>query len=208
MCYFLIITFYLYYIRLIYGGKALEPFNLELCFWMDFLISSGSFRYIKFTDKKHYLNVISDLWNLSQSSHYSNSRAIWFVLCQGHIPFNIKNDLFRKVFETTKELGCDTSKTVETNWKILKEMGTPDHLTCLQRNLDQEATVRTGRGITDRLVQNWKGVHQGCIFSLCLFNLHVEQSISCEMLGWMNHKLESRSLGEISTTSDLQMIPL
>ena len=61
---------------------------------------------------------------------------------------------------------------ITTNWKILKEMGTPDHLTCLQRNLDQEATVRTGRGITDRLIQNWKGVHQGCIFSLCLFNLH------------------------------------
>lgn len=70
--------------------------------------------------KKHYLNVISDLRSLSQSSHHSNSRAMWFALCQVHIPLNIKNDLFRKVFETTKELGCDTSKAVETNWKILK----------------------------------------------------------------------------------------
>ena len=60
---------------------------------------------------------------------------------------------------------------ITTNWKILKEMETPDHLTCLLRNLyaGQEATVRTGHGTT-----NWfligKGVHQGCILSPCLFN--------------------------------------
>ena len=58
-------------------------------------------------------------------------------------------------------------------WKILKEMGILDHLTCLLRNLyvDQEAIVRTGHGTTDRF-KTGKGVHQGCIFSLCLFNLH------------------------------------
>ena len=60
-------------------------------------------------------------------------------------------------------------------WKILKEMGIPDHLTCLLRNLyaDQEATVRTGHGTTDWF-QIGKEVHQGCILSLCLFNLYVE----------------------------------
>ena len=60
-------------------------------------------------------------------------------------------------------------------WKILKEMGIPDHLTCLLRNLyaGQEATVRTGHGTTDWL-QIKKGVHQGCILSLCLFNLYAE----------------------------------
>jgi len=60
-------------------------------------------------------------------------------------------------------------------WKILKEMGIPDHLTCLLRNLyaDQEATVRTGHGTTDWF-QIGKGVHQGCILSSCLFNLHAE----------------------------------
>ena len=60
-------------------------------------------------------------------------------------------------------------------WKILKEMGIPDHLTCLLRNLyaDQEATVRTGHGTTDR-IQIRKGVHQGCILSPCLFNLYAE----------------------------------
>ena len=60
-------------------------------------------------------------------------------------------------------------------WKILKEMGIPDHLTCLLRYLyaGQEATVRTGHGTT-AWFQIGKGVHQGCILSLCLFNLHVE----------------------------------
>ena len=60
-------------------------------------------------------------------------------------------------------------------WKILKEMGIPDHLTCLLRNLyaGQEATIRTGHGTT-RLVPIGKGVHQGCILSLCLFNLYAE----------------------------------
>ena len=60
-------------------------------------------------------------------------------------------------------------------WKILKEMGIPDHLTCLLRNLyaGQEATVRTGHGTTDWL-QIGKGVCQGCILSSCLFNLNAD----------------------------------
>ena len=60
-------------------------------------------------------------------------------------------------------------------WPILKEMGIPDHLTCLLRNLcaGQEATVRTGRGTIDWF-QIRKGVHQGCIFSPGLFNLYAE----------------------------------
>ena len=60
-------------------------------------------------------------------------------------------------------------------WKILKEIGIPDHLTCVLRNLyaGQEATVRTGHGTTDWF-QIWKGVHQGCILSPCLFNFYAE----------------------------------
>ena len=60
-------------------------------------------------------------------------------------------------------------------WKILKEMGIPDHLTCLLRNLGagQEATVRTGHGTTDWF-QIGKGVRQGCILLPCLFNLYAE----------------------------------
>ena len=67
--------------------------------------------------------------------------------------------------------------TVDDNklWEILKEMGIPDHLTCLLRNLHagQEATVKTGHGTIDWFKIE-KGVHQGCILSPFLFNLHAE----------------------------------
>src|SRR5574342_589738 len=64
---------------------------------------------------------------------------------------------------------------ITINWKILKEMGIPDHLICPLRNLyaGQEATVRTGHGTTDWF-QIGKGVRQGCILSPCLFNLYAE----------------------------------
>ena len=67
---------------------------------------------------------------------------------------------------------------ITINWKILKEMGIPDHLTCLLRNLHagQEATVRTGHGTTDWF-QMGKGVRQDCILSPCLFNLYAEYII-------------------------------
>ena len=76
-------------------------------------------------------------------------------------------------------------------WKILKEMGIPDHLTCLLRNLysGQEATVRTGHGTTD-----W--FHLGKEYDKAVYchsaYLTSMQSTSCKMLGWMKHKLESR----------------
>ena len=91
-------------------------------------------------------------------------------------------------------------------WKILQEMGMPDHLICLLRNLyaGQEATVRTGHGTTDWF-QIGKGVHQGCILSPCLFNLDAEYIM--RNAGWKKHKLESRLPGEIPITSDMQMTP-
>ena len=91
-------------------------------------------------------------------------------------------------------------------WKILKEMGIPDHLTCLLRNLyaGQEPTVRTGLGTTD-WVQIAKGERQGCILSPCLFNLHAKYIM--RNAGLEEAQLESRSLGEIAITSDMQMIP-
>ena len=86
-------------------------------------------------------------------------------------------------------------------WKILKEMGIPDHLTCLLRNLyaGQEATVRTRHGTT-HWFQIGKGVCQGYILSPCLFNLCAEYIMR-------NAGLESRLPGEISITSDKQMTP-
>ena len=101
-----------------------------------------------------------------------------------------------------KAFGCmDHNK----RWKILPEVGIPDHLTCLLRNLytDQEATVSTGH-VTTGWFQIGKGVHQGWILSLCLFNLYAEYIMQNE--SWMKHKLGSRLLGEISITSDMQMI--
>ena len=91
-------------------------------------------------------------------------------------------------------------------WKILKDLGIPDHLTCLLRNLyaGKEATVRTGRGTTDWF-QIGKGVSQGCILSPCLFNLYAEYIM--RKAGLEETQLESRLPGEISITSDMQMTP-
>ena len=90
--------------------------------------------------------------------------------------------------------------------KILKEMGIPDHLTCLLRNLyaGQEATVRTGHGTTDWF-QIGKGVCQGRILSPCLFNFYAEYIM--RNAGLEEAQLESRLPGEISITSDMQMTP-
>ena len=91
-------------------------------------------------------------------------------------------------------------------WKILQDMGIPDHLSCLLRNLyaGQEAAITTRQGTADWF-QIGEGVHQGCILSTYLFNYM--QNTSCEMPEWMKHKLESRLPGEISITSDTQMTP-
>ena len=91
-------------------------------------------------------------------------------------------------------------------WKILKERGIPDHLTCLLRNLyaGQEGTVRTGHGKTD-LFQIGKGVHQGCILSPCLFNFYAEYIM--RNAGLNEAQLESRLSGEIAITSDMKMTP-
>ena len=84
--------------------------------------------------------------------------------------------------------------------KILKEMGIPDNLTCLLRNLyaGQEAMVRSVHGMTD-----WFKIGKGVCQGLHPAYLTYMQSTSCEMLGWMKHKLESRLPGEISITSDM-----
>ena len=86
-------------------------------------------------------------------------------------------------------------------WKILKEMGIPDYLTCLLINLyaGQEAAVRTGHGTTDWF-QIGKGVRQGCILSPCLFNFYAEYIM--RNAGLDEAQVESRLPGEISITSD------
>ena len=92
-------------------------------------------------------------------------------------------------------------------WKILQEMGTLGHLTWFLRKMyaGQEATVRTGHGTTDWF-QIRKAVHQGCILSPCFLNLYAQYII--RNAGLDEAQAESRSPGEISITSDMQMTPL
>ena len=91
-------------------------------------------------------------------------------------------------------------------WKILKEMGIPDHLTCLLRNLyaGQDATVRTGHGTT-----NWFQIGKEYVKAVYCHPAYLiyMQSTSWETLGWMKQKLESRLPGEISIISDMQRTP-
>ena len=91
-------------------------------------------------------------------------------------------------------------------WKILKDMGIPDHLICLLTNLyaGQEATVRTGHGKM-RWFKIGKGVQQGCILLPCLSNFYAEYIM--RNAGLKENKLESRLPAEISITSDMQMTP-
>ena len=111
-----------------------------------------------------------------------------------------QKNIYFFLIDYTKAFDCmDHNKL----WNILKEMGIPDHLTCLLRNpyAGQEATVRTGHGTTDGF-QTGKGVRQGCILSPCLFNLYAEYIMR-------NAGLEETQAGirEISITSDMQMTP-
>ena len=96
---------------------------------------------------------------------------------------------------------------ITTNWKIRKEMGIPDHLTCLLRNLyaGQEATIRTGHGTMDWF-QIGKEVCQGCILSPYLFNLYAEYIMQNARLDEAQAGI--KIAGEISVTSDMQMIQL
>ena len=91
-------------------------------------------------------------------------------------------------------------------WKILKEMGIPDHLTYLLRNLyaAQEKTVRTGHGTTDWF-QIGKGARQGCILSPCLFNFYAEYIM--RNAGLEEAQAGIKIAGEISITSGMQMTP-
>ena len=94
-------------------------------------------------------------------------------------------------------------------WKILKEMGIPDHLTCLLRNLcaDQEATVRTGHGTTDWF-QIGKGIHQGCILSPSLFNLCAEYTMWNGRLdeAQAGIKIAGRSINTFRYTDDTTLV--
>ena len=112
-------------------------------------------------------------------------------------------DLFKKIKHTKRLFNAvDHNKL----WKVTEEMGMTDLLTCLLRHLyaAEEATVRTGFGkkTGSKLEKKYiKAVYCQPAY------LSYMQNASCEMPGWMKHKLESRKPGEISITSDMQMTP-
>ena len=112
-------------------------------------------------------------------------------------PWDLVDFLYAKAFDCV-----DHNKL----WKILKEMGIPDHLTCLLRNLyaGQEATVGTGHGTTVWF-QIGKGVFQACVLSPCLFNLYAEYIMRN---AWLEEAQTGIKIaGRISITSDMQMTP-
>ena len=94
-------------------------------------------------------------------------------------------------------------------WKILKELGIQNHLTCLLRNLytGQEATVRTGHGTTDWF-QIGKGVYQGCMLSPCLFNLYAEHIMRNAGLGEAQAgiKIARRNINSVRYTDDTTLM--
>ena len=114
-------------------------------------------------------------------------------------------------FQKNMQFGfIDHAKTfvwITTNWKILKEMGIPDHLTFLLKNLyaGQEATVRTGHRKMDCSKLGKEYVK--AVYCHPAYLTTYMQSMSGEMLGWMKPQLESRLPGEISIISDMQMTP-
>ena len=92
-------------------------------------------------------------------------------------------------------------------WKILQEMGIPDHLTCLLRNLyaGQKATVRTGHGTTDWF-QIGKGVRQGCISSSCLCNLHAEYIMRNAEEAQAGIKIAGRNINNLRYADDTTLM--
>ena len=127
-------------------------------------------------------STVQEPWTSRCSSWISKRQRNQRSNCQHSLDHwkskRVPKNIYFCFIDYTKAFSCvDHNKL----WKILQEMGIPDHLTCLLRNLyaGQEATVRTGHG-TDWF-QIGKGVRQGCILLPCLFNLY--QSTSCKMPG-------------------------
>ena len=141
------------------------------------------------------LSDVQAIFRKGRGTRYQMANIQWIIEKAKEFQKNI----YFCFIDYTKAFDCVDHNEL---WKILQEMGIPDHLTCLLRNLygGQEATVRTGHRTRDWF-QIGKGVPQDCILSPCLFTYI--QSASCEMPGWMKHKMESRLLGEISITSDM-----
>ena len=123
------------------------------------------FRFQQYVNQ--VLSVVPARFRKGRGTRDQISNSLWII--ERARVFQKKNIYFCFI-DYAKAFNCVDHKKL---WKILQEMGIPDHLTCLLRNLyaGQETTVRTGHRTTDWF-QIGKGVHQGCILSPCLFNLY------------------------------------
>ena len=122
----------------------------------------------------------------------------WIIEKAGEFQKNICFDDHTKAFDCV-----DHNKL----WKILQEMGVPDHLTCLLRNLMWAKKQQLEPDMEQQTGPKLEKEYLEAVYCHPAYFTYM-QSTSCEMLDWMTHKLESRLQGEISTTSDMQMIPL
>ena len=115
--------------------------------------------------------------------------------CQHSLDHYESKEFPEKKTSTSASIDCDKPLTVwiTTNWRILKDMGVPDHLICLVRNLyvGQEGTVRTGHETTDWFKM---GKEYNKVVYCHLVHLTYLQRTSCKIPGWMNHKVESKLL--------------
>ena len=139
--------------------------------WINSLNSSKSDYYLNLLPQQYVNHELPDVqasFRKGRGTRDQIANICWIIEKARELQ---KNIYFCFIDYATAFDRVDHSKP----WKILKEMGIPDHLTCLLRNLyaGQEATVRTGHGTTDWFPIG-KGVCQGCILSPCLFNLYAE----------------------------------
>ena len=134
-----------------------------------------------------------------RGTRHQIAKILWIIEKGGELQKNI----YFCFIDYAKAFDCVDHKKL---WKILKEMGISDHLTCLLRNVyaGHEATVRTGHGTRDWF-QIGKGVCQGCILSPCLFNFYAEYIM--RNAGLEEAQAGIKIAGEISTTSNMQMTP-
>ena len=170
------------------------------------------------TEVTWHLAARNWLSHLSMGFSGENTGVEYHSLLQGIFPTQGSNPISyisctgRWILATRTTCTFDYAKAfdcVDHNklYKILQEMGIPDHLTCLLRNLyaGQETTVRTGYGTTD-LFQIGKGECQGCILSSCLFNFYAEYIMRSARL--VEAQAGIKITGRNINTSDMQMTPL
>ena len=152
------------------------------------------------------LPELQAVFRKGRGTRYQTANICWIIDKAREFQKNI----YFCFIDYTKAFDCvDHNKL----WKILQEMGIPDHLTCLLRKLYaiQEETELD----MEQLVPNWESSTSRLLSVTCVWQQYCHPaylisipSTSCGILGWMKHKLESRLPGEVSITSDMQMIPL